>query len=141
MFSNLKDVILKAFLVVFVSILALAVVNHLAFMLGLRPTSIIIYILFGVVLTNTVLNWYDRIANNYEDPLPKYVIDKLERKDKELQIIKEAINNIEGINLTRSEIEVLAEKHLQDQKSGGDKSDDSARTEEEKVISIKKTNK
>lgn len=51
---------------------------------------------------------YDRLVRNYDDPLPKYVLDELEQNKKEIEVIKDTLSTDGRYNVSLDEIEVMA---------------------------------
>lgn len=51
---------------------------------------------------------YDRVVRNYDDPLPKYVLDELEQNKQEIEVIKDTLGTDNRYNVSLDEIEVMA---------------------------------
>ena len=64
--------------------------------------------ILGSIITSNILKLYDRFVRGYEEPLPNHVLNELEKSKKEIETIKEMLDNDERINITRDEIEVFA---------------------------------
>ena len=64
------------------------------------------YFLFGGIVSNVALTIIDKFLLKKEDPLPEYVLKKVEVNDKEIKIIKKIIESSYGI--TSEEIKVRA---------------------------------
>ena len=64
------------------------------------------YFLFGGIVSYVALTIIDKFLLKKEDPLPEYVLKKVEVNDKEIKIIKKIIESSYGI--TSEEIKVRA---------------------------------
>lgn len=64
------------------------------------------YFIFGGIVSNVALTITDKFLLKKEDPLPEYVLKKVEVNDKEIKIIKKIIESSYGI--TSEEIKVRA---------------------------------
>ena len=59
---------------------------------------------------------YDRVVRNYDDPLPKYVLDELEQSKHEIEIIKNTLSTDSRYNVSFDEIEVMAKNRKESDK-------------------------
>lgn len=64
------------------------------------------YFIFGGIVSYVALTIIDKFLLKKEDPLPEYVLKKVEVNDKEIKIIKKIIESSYGI--TSEEIKVRA---------------------------------
>lgn len=110
--SKYKELFIKICISVSVLLLILTFGSLLSTVFSLRPQTVIFLLFLGHASTNAVLKQYERVVNGYEDPLPKYILEDIEKKDKEIESIKNMIANDDRFNITKSEIEVMAKKEL-----------------------------
>lgn len=64
------------------------------------------YFIFGGIVSNVALTAIDKFLLKKEDPLPEYVLKKVEVNDKEIKIIKKIIES--SYDITSEEIKVRA---------------------------------
>lgn len=108
--SKYKELFIKMCISVSVLLIILTFGSLLASLFSLRPQTVIFLLTIGYLSTNGVLRLYERVVNRYEDPLPIYVLDEVEKNQKELEMIKSMIANDDRINITKDEVEVMAKK-------------------------------
>lgn len=110
--SNIRDLFIKFVLIVVALMLVLTLTNFVAQYFELRPQSVLSYGILGSIITSNTLKLYDRFVRGYEEPLPNHVLYELEKSKKEIETMKEMLNNDERINITSDEIEVFAKGKL-----------------------------
>lgn len=108
--SKYKELFIKMCISVSVLLIILTFGSLLASLFSLRPQTVIFLLTIGYLSTNGVLRLYERIINGYEDPLPIYVLDEVEKNQKEVEMLKHMIANDDRINITKDEVEVMAKK-------------------------------
>ncbi len=64
------------------------------------------YFTFGGIVSDVALTMTDKFLLKKEDPLPEYVLKKVEMNDKEISIIKKIIES--NYDITSEEIKVRA---------------------------------
>lgn len=110
--SVYKEVVIKLLLSISVVLLLLTFGTLVASMFSLRPQTVLVLLSIGFISTRGVINVYERIVDGYEEPLPKYVLDEVEKSDREVEAIKRMISNSDRINITKDEVEVIAKKEM-----------------------------
>ena len=108
MLSNIRDLFIKFVFIVVVLMLILTLANFVAQYFELRPQSVLSYGLLGYIVTSNTLILYDRFVNGYEEPLPNHVMLELNKCKKELEPIKELINDSDRMIISKDEVEVFA---------------------------------
>ena len=83
-------------------------INYMAFLFEIRPQSVAIFLILGYIVSRGVSKMYDRVIRNYDDPLPKYVLDELEQNKQEIKVIKDTLGTDSRYNVSLDEIEVMA---------------------------------
>lgn len=116
MFLNLKDFVIKILLSMLVIIFILIGLNYMAFLFEIRPQSVAIFLILGYIVSRGVSKMYDRVVRNYDDPLPKYVLDELEQSKHEIEIIKNTLSTDSRYNVSFDEIEVMAKNRKESDK-------------------------
>lgn len=104
--NNIAIFIFKTLVIIIFLLLILSVINSLSLIYSIRPSVVMTYFLFGGIVSYVALTIIDKFLLKKEDPLPEYVLKKVEVNDKEIKIIKKIIESSYGI--TSEEIKVRA---------------------------------
>ena len=104
--NNIAIFIFKTLVIIIFLLLILSVINSLSLIYSIRPSVVMTYFIFGGIVSNVALTAIDKFLLKKEDPLPEYVLKKVEVNDKEIKIIKKIIESSYGI--TSEEIKVRA---------------------------------
>lgn len=80
------------------------------------------YFIFGGIVSYVALTIIDKFLLKKEDPLPEYVLKKVEVNDKEIKIIKKIIESSYGI--TSEEIKVRAKAQRIDEDTQKEETDE-----------------
>ena len=104
--NNIAIFIFKTLVIIIFLLLVLSVINSLSLIYSIRPSVVMTYFLFGGIVSYVALTIIDKFLLKKEDPLPEYVLKKVEVNDKEIKIIKKIIESSYGI--TSEEIKVRA---------------------------------
>ena len=99
-----------------VLIFILVGINYMAFLFEIRPQSVAIFLLLGYIVSKGVSKMYDRVVKNYDDLLPKYVLDELEQSKHEIEVIKNTLSTDNRYNVSLDEIEVMAKNRKESDK-------------------------
>ena len=91
-------------------------INYMAFLFEIRPQSVAIFLILGYIVSRGVSKMYDRVIRNYDDPLPKYVLDELEQNKQEIKVIKDTLGTDSRYNVSLDEIEVMAKNRKESDK-------------------------
>lgn len=113
--------------------LILTLANFVAQYFELRPQSVLSYGLLGYIVTSNTLNVYDRFVNGYEEPLPNHVVLELNKCKKELETIKELINNDNRMNISKDEVEVFAKGKIAEDENNKRRDKDKEETNTKEV--------
>ena len=116
LFLNVKDFAIKILLAMLVLIFILVGINYMAFLFEIRPQSVAIFLLLGYIVSKGVSKMYDRVVKNYDDLLPKYVLDELEQSKHEIEVIKNTLSTDNRYNVSLDEIEVMAKNRKESDK-------------------------
>lgn len=73
-----------------------------------------IYFLFGGIVSNVALTITDKFLLKKEDPLPEYVLKKVELNDKEIRIIKKIIESSYGITSEEIKVRAKAQRRIEE---------------------------
>lgn len=104
--NNIAIFIFKTLVIIIFLLLILSVINSLSLIYSIRPSTVMTYFIFGGIVSYVALTIIDKFLLKKEDPLPEYVLKKVEVNDKEIKIIKKIIESSYGI--TSEEIKVRA---------------------------------
>lgn len=104
--NNIAIFIFKTLVIIIFLLLVLSVINSLSLIYSIRPSVVMTYFIFGGIVSYVALTIIDKFLLKKEDPLPEYVLKKVEVNDKEIKIIKKIIESSYGI--TSEEIKVRA---------------------------------
>lgn len=104
--NNIAIFIFKTLVIIIFLLLILSVINSLSLIYSIRPSVVMTYFIFGGIVSYVALTIIDKFLLKKEDPLPEYVLKKVEVNDKEIKIIKKIIESSYGI--TSEEIKVRA---------------------------------
>lgn len=116
LFLNVKDFAIKILLIMLILIFILIGINYMSYVFEIRPQSVTIFLLLGYIVSKGVSKMYDRIVRNYDDPLPKYVLDELEQNKQEIKVIKDTLGTDSRYNVSLDEIEVMAKNRKESDK-------------------------
>ncbi|VEV88458.1 membrane protein [Staphylococcus phage Stab23] len=104
--NNIAIFIFKTLVIIIFLLLFLSVVNSLSLIYSIRPSVVMAYFTFGGIVSDVALTMTDKFLLKKEDPLPEYVLKKVEVNDKEISIIKKIIES--NYDITSEEIKVRA---------------------------------
>lgn len=72
------------------------------------------YFLFGGIVSYVALTIIDKFLLKKEDPLPEYVLKKVEVNDKEIKIIKKIIESSYGITSEEIKVRAKAQRRIEE---------------------------
>ncbi|UXR08138.1 hypothetical protein [Staphylococcus phage vB_ScaM-V1SC04] len=72
------------------------------------------YFIFGGIVSNVALTITDKLLLKKEDPLPEYVLKKVELNDKEIRIIKKIIESSYGITSEEIKVRAKAQRRIEE---------------------------
>src|SRR5699024_12121809 len=87
--NNIAIFIFKTLVIIIFLLLILSVINSLSLIYSIRPSVVMTYFIFGGIVSYAALTIIDKFLLKKEDPLPEYVLKKVEINDKEIRIRSE----------------------------------------------------
>ncbi|WRW34349.1 membrane protein [Staphylococcus phage CF7] len=124
--NNIAIFIFKTLVIIIFLLLILSVINSLSLIYSIRPSVVMIYFLFGGLVSNVALTITDKFLLKKEDPLPEYVLKQVEINDKEIRIIKKIIESNYGITAEEIKVRAKAQRRIE----GDNKKEDYDENEE-----------
>ncbi|BDA82345.1 hypothetical protein [Staphylococcus phage vB_SsapH-Golestan-105-M] len=111
--NNIAIFIFKTLVIIIFLLLILSVVNSLSLIYSIRPSTVMTYFIFGGLVSYVALTMIDKFLLKKEDPLPEYVLKKVEVNDKEIRIIKKIIESNYGITAEEIKVRAKAQRRLE----------------------------
>ncbi|QIW89082.1 putative membrane protein [Staphylococcus phage Twort] len=101
------DSIVKRILILVISTLViLSIVNVLSLIFEMRPNVVMIYFMFGAIISYVALTYYDKFIQRKEDPLPDYILKEVQVIKNEVDVLQEMLSEEQGT--TKEEVKVRA---------------------------------
>lgn len=102
---NVREFFLKLILMMVVLLSMLAFADIIALIFSIRPQSVIVYTAIGIFSSYLGDKVYDKVISKKEDPVPEYILKKTRETYKEVEILKEII---EECGISKEEIKMRA---------------------------------
>ena len=115
--SGITSFVFKTLVIIIVLLLVLSIINFLSLVYSIRPSVVMSFFIFGGIVSNIALTISDKFIFRKEDPLPEYVLKKVDVNEKEIQIIKKVMEEEYGI--TPEEVKVRAKAQRNAKKNNG----------------------
>ena len=111
--NNIAIFIFKTLVIIIFLLLVLSVINSLSLIYSIRPSVVMTYFSFGGIVSYVALTIIDKFLLKKEDPLPEYVLKKVEINDKEIRIIKKIIESNYGITAEEIKVRAKAQRRIE----------------------------
>lgn len=111
--NNIAIFIFKTLVIIIFLLLILSVINSLSLIYSIRPSVVMTYFSFGGIVSYVALTIIDKFLLKKEDPLPEYVLKKVEINDKEIRIIKKIIESNYGITAEEIKVRAKAQRRIE----------------------------
>ncbi|AAX92426.1 membrane protein [Staphylococcus phage Twort] len=72
----------------------------------MRPNVVMIYFMFGAIISYVALTYYDKFIQRKEDPLPDYILKEVQVIKNEVDVLQEMLSEEQGT--TKEEVKVRA---------------------------------
>lgn len=102
---KVKEFFLKLILMMVVLLSILSFADIIALTFSIRPQSVLVYIFVGIFASYIGEKIHEKIIHREEDPLPEYVLKKTRETSKEVEIIKELM---EDYGISKEEVKMRA---------------------------------
>lgn len=102
---NVREFFLKLILMMVALLSMLAFADIIALIFSIRPQSVIVYTAIGIFSSYVGYKVYDKVINKKEDPVPEYILKTTRETYKEVEILKEIM---EEYGISKEEVKMRA---------------------------------